>query len=140
MNKQKGFTIIELIVVIAIIAVLAAVVLVNVTAYLNKGRDAAIKGNMSGLMTNAAVYFDANGNYTNFCANSSVSAALTEAKRAYGDVGGNTADCNSNATEWAACSQLKSSDVYFCVDSTGVKKEISTRTTCVANWSATACP
>ena len=41
MNKQKGFTIIELIVVIAIIAILAAIVMVNVTQYINKGKDAA---------------------------------------------------------------------------------------------------
>ena len=41
MNKnlsKKGFTIIELLVVIAIIAVLAAIVLVNVTKYINKGK------------------------------------------------------------------------------------------------------
>ena len=47
MNKSKGFTIIELIVVIAIIAVLATIVLVNVTQYINRGKDAAIKGNLS---------------------------------------------------------------------------------------------
>ena len=33
MKNKKGFTIIELIIVIAIIAVLAAIVLVNVTQY-----------------------------------------------------------------------------------------------------------
>ena len=47
MQKSKGFTIIELLVVIAIIAVLAAIVLVNVTQYINKGKDAAIKGNLT---------------------------------------------------------------------------------------------
>ena len=60
MNKQKGFTIIELIVVIAIIAVLAGIVLVNVTSYINKGKNAAIEGNMATLLTNAAAYFDQN--------------------------------------------------------------------------------
>jgi prepilin-type N-terminal cleavage/methylation domain-containing protein len=58
MNKQKGFTIIELIVVIAIIAVLAAIVLVNVTSYINKSRVAAIQGNMATLLTNGAAYVD----------------------------------------------------------------------------------
>src|SRR5437667_14039 len=66
--KQKGFTIIELLVVVAIIAVLAAIVLVNVTQYINKGKDAAIKGNMATILTNMAVYYDANGNYTSFAA------------------------------------------------------------------------
>ena len=34
MNKQKGFTIIELIVAVAIIVVLSAIILLNVTAYI----------------------------------------------------------------------------------------------------------
>lgn len=38
--KQKGFTIIELIVVIAIIAVLSGIVMVNVTGYLRDARNA----------------------------------------------------------------------------------------------------
>src|SRR4051812_9233943 len=65
-NVSKGFTIIELLVVIAIIAVLAAIVLVNVTGYINKGKDAATKGNMATILTNGAVYFDNNSNFTNF--------------------------------------------------------------------------
>lgn len=51
MNKQKGFTIIELIVVIAIIAVLAAIVLINVTTYINKSKDASIKANLHTIQT-----------------------------------------------------------------------------------------
>jgi prepilin-type N-terminal cleavage/methylation domain-containing protein len=140
MKNQKGFTIIELIVVIAIIAVLAAIVLVNVTTYINKGKDAAIQGNLSSIMTNASVFFDTAGNYTGNCASTPVVGALNAAKTAYGNLTGDTADCNETATAWAACSQLKVSDSYFCVDSTGVKKTIATRSTCVAAWAATVCP
>ena len=61
--NQKGFTIIELLVVVAIIAVLAAIVLVNVTAYINQGKNAAIKGNLATVLTNGAVFYDTNGNY-----------------------------------------------------------------------------
>jgi prepilin-type N-terminal cleavage/methylation domain-containing protein len=82
MNKQKGFTIIELIVVIAIIAVLAGIVLVNVTSYINKGKDAAIKGNLAGFMTSAAAHYDTYGSYESLAASSTwpaVSAALAAA-------------------------------------------------------------
>lgn len=142
MNKSKGFTIIELLVVIAIIAVLAAIVLVNVTQYINKGKDAAIQGNLASVMTNAAVYFDTNGNYTGLCADATVAAALAAADTAYD---GNTTpnqvtDCNGGTSAWAACGQLKVSDSYFCVDSTGAKKAIATRDTCVTAWAATVCP
>jgi prepilin-type N-terminal cleavage/methylation domain-containing protein len=76
MKKQKGFTIIELIVVIAIIAVLAGVVLVNVTQYITKGRDAAAKGNLATMLTNGVVYYDTKGNYNNFCKAAATSKAF----------------------------------------------------------------
>jgi len=143
-NKKNrlltGFTIIELIVVIAIIAVLAAIVLVNVTQYINKGKDAAIQGDLASVMTNAAVFYDTTSTYTGNCASTIAAAALTAAKTAYGNSTGDTADCNETATAWAACSQLKNTDAYFCVDSTGTKKSTITRATCVAAWTATVCP
>jgi len=146
-NKKNrlltGFTIIELLVVIAIIAVLASIVLVNVTQYINKGKDAAIQGNMSSIMTNAAVINDNTGNYLTACTDATNAAAITAAKTAYGNATGNTADCNvvaTTGTAWAACSQLKVSDAYFCVDSTGAKKTIATRATCVTAMTVTACP
>jgi prepilin-type N-terminal cleavage/methylation domain-containing protein len=140
--QKKGFTIIELIVVIAIIAVLAAIVMVNVTSYINKGKDAAVQGDLAGIMTDAAVYFDTNGNYTNVCSDTTVVAALAAADAAYdGNATPNqVTDCNGAAAAFAACGQLKNSDAYFCVDSTGVKKTNATRTTCVTAWAATACP
>ncbi len=140
--QNKGFTIIELLVVVAIIAVLAAIVLVNVTQYINKGKDAAIQGNLSAVMTNAAVAIDNGTSMDAICDNATIVAALAAADKAYD---GNTTanevtDCNDAAAAWAACSQLKVSDAYFCVDSTGAKKTITTRTTCVTAWAATACP
>ena len=142
MNKQKGFTIIELIVVIAIIAVLAAIVLVNVTSYINKGKDAAIKGNLSSAMTNGAVYFDSNGNYTAFCA-TQTATTLAAADAAWG-TGGTAAICLANTSvdgttpiggQWCACKQEKVDTAkYFCVDSSGKKIDSATAcaTECVA--------
>lgn len=144
MNKQKGFTIIELIVVIAIIAVLAAIVLVNVTQYINKGKDAAIKGNMTSVLADAAVAID--GGSDDVCANTALVAALAGADNANDGNGtpNEVTDCNDAAgagnTAWAACAQLKNVDAYFCVDSTGAKKEVATKATCVTAWALTACP
>ena len=142
MNKSRGFTIIELIVVIAIIAVLAAIVLVNVTQYLNKGKDAAITGNLAGILTDSAQYFDTNGNYTALCSNSTVAAALGAADNAFdGNATPNeVTKCNGAAAAFAACAQLKSADAYFCVDSSGTKKTVYTRSTCVTAWALTTCP
>jgi len=126
MNKQKGFTIIELIVVIAIIAVLAAIVLVNVTSYIAKGKVAAIKGNMATLTTNAAAYYDTHlssfGGFSDDTATGcagSINAAITNAA--------GTLSCavkSSDNSAWCGCSTTPGDTLgnTFCVDSTGVKK------------------
>ncbi len=141
--KSKGFTIIELIVVIAIIAVLAAIVLVNVTQYINKSKNANIKANLAGLTTDGTVYFESdptyNGSYQNFCNSSSVASAKTAIDKIWDPTGNvtGTVTCNTNNTftKWCACAGLLTtstdpSDSNFCVDSTGYKKETNTIPSC----------
>lgn len=131
MNTQsKGFTIIELLVVVAIIAVLAAIVLVNVTGYINQGKNAAIKGNMSTITTNGAVYFDGAGNYTNFGTNAQYTVPAAAAATANGGTA-LTYGLKSTNDFWCACSVMKvttaePSGSTYCVDSTGYKKTTTT--------------
>ncbi len=132
MQKLKGFTIIELLVVVAIIAVLTGIVLVNVTQYINKGKNAAIKGNMSSLLINAAIYYDTDpvnkGTYTAFDTNtatgcgagSPIALAITAAGGAL------TCRVSTNApagSAWCGCSTELPVTTVFCVDSTGKKIE-----------------
>jgi len=116
MNKQKGFTIIELIVVIAIIAVLAAIVLVNVTQYINKGKDSAIKGNMASITTAAAVFFSTNSNYLNLTSDPTVSAAITAITSA--NIAPLTGITATTGAAYCVESTLKDATIW-CVDSTG---------------------
>ena len=68
-KTNKGFTIIELIVVIAIIAVLSAIVLTNVNGYQAKARDARRKADFHNLQTALELYRADHGDYPNtFCA------------------------------------------------------------------------
>jgi len=123
-KKSKGFTIIELLVVVAIIAVLAAIVLVNVTQYINKGKDAAIKGNMSTILTNGAIHYDSAGNYTAFplAANPAYNgpAEAIEAANA-----APTAWVNGTGSAYCVKAVLKDTTTY-CVDSTGFKGALAT--------------
>ena len=147
MNKQKGFTIIELIVVIAIIAVLAAIVLVNVTSYINKGKDAAAEGNLASMLTNSAVWFDSatggNGSYNNWITGTGTGAAtyvsvynsLVTAGYATVTATCNVASCaGSTSTNWCALITLKSISPAqtYCVDSTGAKVQKVSGTCLVA--------
>jgi len=125
MNKSKGFTIIELIVVIAIIAVLATIVLVNVTSYINKGKDSSIKGNMANMMTIAAAYYDSttggNGDYLGLTTDAAYSAGVT----AIDDANGGDAvtdEITAAGDAWCIESGLNdTTTTNWCVDSTGYK-------------------
>jgi prepilin-type N-terminal cleavage/methylation domain-containing protein len=150
MNTKKGFTIIELIVVIAIIAVLAAIVLVNVTSYINKGKDAAAKGNLTTAITNAAVFYDTlttatpaggGGTYVGFNTAAGTGAALyttvysavLASGYAAADIASScdVAACGANSSKWCMSVKLKAPAVsgsYFCVDTTGKKAEGTTAT------------
>lgn len=63
MQRQKGFTIIELIVVIAIIAILAAVVMINVNGYLAKARNAKRVAEVGEYIKALSLYYADNGFY-----------------------------------------------------------------------------
>lgn len=55
-KKIGGFTIIEMIVVIAVIGVVASIVFVNVVQYLEKGKIAATKGSIAQIVKAMALY------------------------------------------------------------------------------------
>jgi prepilin-type N-terminal cleavage/methylation domain-containing protein len=152
LSLSKGFTIIELIIVIAIIAVLAAIVLINVTTYINKGKSAAIKGNLDIIATNSALFYtNAGGSYTGLCRDASVTNPLTAIAKILGKpmpmtnnplttgAGTNDGKCYNNSDAWCACAiempynDAAGNNTYFCIDSTGNKKEY------VANRQGTNC-
>jgi len=62
---NKGFTLIELIVTIAIIAVLSAIILFSVTQYINKGKDSNISGNLAVLIPAGEVWYNGNSSSYN---------------------------------------------------------------------------
>ena len=116
MRKQKGFTIIELIVVIAIIAILAAIVLINVTQYINKGKDSAIKGDLSAIQTAANLFYTQNNDsYDGLLGNSSYLNAITAAEA---DNPSLTPTENGNDSNYCLSVTLNDKS-NWCVDSSG---------------------
>lgn len=141
MKLSKGFTLIEMLVVITIIGVLSSIILFSVTQYINKGKDTAIIGNLVILIPAAEVYYDRNtptNSYQNFCASSTALNSIA----AIAAIGSSIIKhCYVEPTygqAWAACAYLfTGTNKAYCVDSTGVKKEIN-NSNCTA--SITACP
>jgi prepilin-type N-terminal cleavage/methylation domain-containing protein len=174
MNKQKrpalslskGFTLIELVVVIAIIAVLSGIVLFSVTQYINNGKDSNITANLSILIPAGETFYNIengqNGDgYNYFCdidKNSVIKNALAQlpdqisGTPCYDDtmpysgnisVGNpkgvccNVAGLGQNYQSWAACAkEFSKTNTFYCVDSRGVKEEM----TCACTSSLTQCP
>ncbi len=63
-NQQKGFTLVELMIVVAIIGILAAVAIPKFAQMLEKSREGATKGNLSAIKSAVSNYYaDQQGNY-----------------------------------------------------------------------------
>jgi prepilin-type N-terminal cleavage/methylation domain-containing protein len=141
---DKGFTLIELLVVIAIIGILSSVVLASLNTARAKGADAAIKGNLNGIRSQAELYYDSNNSSYGaesvactsgiFNADPNIKAGIASAVSA----GGSAAACFSsdnttavtNATSWAVSVPLKSnSALKWCVDSSGTATTTATGAT-----------
>lgn len=75
-RNKKGFTIIELIVVIAIVAILASIVIINVSKYAAKARDMRRLADMHTLATAIKIYQgEHGGSYPSACVTSPCSSS-----------------------------------------------------------------
>jgi prepilin-type N-terminal cleavage/methylation domain-containing protein len=148
LSEAEGFTIIELIVVIAIIAVLSSIVLVSVSNYVAKAKDTAIKGNMASLVTYGTSYFYENSSYNNFCGSQKVLGIISTINNITNSTPvGVSCTCDTSgctdAKAWCALAPLVVPGIssgspatsYYCVDSTGKKKQWQNETsplTCIS--------
>ncbi|MFM5656814.1 prepilin-type N-terminal cleavage/methylation domain-containing protein [Aeromonas veronii] len=94
MKKQSGFTLIELMIVVAIVAILAAVALPAYQNYTNKARFTEVVTAASGVRTQMDVCFQTNGNVLTACdTEAEVGVSLSDAAR-----GDNVASVTITAT------------------------------------------
>jgi prepilin-type N-terminal cleavage/methylation domain-containing protein len=63
MKKSKGFTLIELMVVIVILGILAAVIAPRIPQFVNKAKEGRTKGNMATLRSTMNIYYSDNDGF-----------------------------------------------------------------------------
>jgi len=69
MKRQTGFTLIEVMVTVAIVAILAAVALPNYTAYLARGKITEATTNLLAVKTKLEQFYQDNRTFVGACAN-----------------------------------------------------------------------
>jgi prepilin-type N-terminal cleavage/methylation domain-containing protein len=125
-SKKSGFTLVELLIVIAILALLTTIVVAGTVNSRSKAKDAAIKATLGSLRSGGELWNDNNGTYAGFCADNDCNCAscsqdwrnVCSALKVQNS--GKAVNCNFSASNagWCASSQFIGSSNYYCVDST----------------------
>lgn len=130
-NKQhmrRGFTLIELMVIVAIIGLFSALALASLGRSKNKGSDAAVQQDMRSIQQQAELYSIKNANsygstYGTACDTANtvfdgpkVQKLIEALEKANG--GSGTITCHNTTSQYVVVSSLPAGG-YWCVDSSG---------------------
>lgn len=125
--RESGFTLVELIIVIAIIGVLASVVLPRLQTARDEGIETKIKTELTVVGKRAAVEESKVLTYDIVCGTNGFaqSASIAEQVAAVEVFSGEVVTCNSRTEDFAVSIPLEPSR-YWCVDSAGARLERAT--------------
>lgn len=127
LNKKNGFTLVELLAVIAIIGILASVVLASQSSQRKRASDGVIMSQLKSARLQADIYKEfGGGSYEDVCSDPEFIVLYEDAKKASGAVSGSA--CNDSPSAWAAYVPLKNPPLPatgWCVDSTGAERAVS---------------
>lgn len=145
---NNGFTLLELLVVIALISLIAAVIIASMSMSKSKGADGGVKSNLTNARSQAEVFYINSASnpksYIGLCDESAVGGIwkhVQTAAKAYGKVPKatsydnatastwNTEECHANQNAyavWVPLSDSTSGSISgWCVDSASVGKKVT---------------
>ena len=116
-NKKKAFTLIELLIVIAIIGILSGAVIVAMSGTQESAIDSRIKASIAQLRSSIEIYGLVNGaNYTGLESDSEISLLIDDIES---QVGTPTVNISGSGDRYCLSTNLKSSNELWCIDSAG---------------------
>lgn len=130
MKNNKGFTLIEMLVVIAIIGLLSSVVLVALGPSRTKAKDARIISDLNQVKVLEETLFS-NGKYTSLDLTTGNGKALDDDIKANNDGTGITLVGAGGTSAYAAHTKLNVGG-YYCVDSAGKSVTLAATTNIVS--------
>lgn len=124
--KKKGFTLVELLVVVAVIGLLASIIIVSLNTARKRAKNAAIKQALTQLRVAAEWEYDKtspNNSYANVCSGGDINSDTTTDFGRIRDsiiaADGNTRRCYDSASKWCADVRNMPNGGGWCVDYTG---------------------
>lgn len=124
--KKRGFTLVELLVVVAIIGLLASILIANLNVGRSKAKNNVIKENLYSLKLAAELEYDENDSYEGVCTAGDISGSgnFLRIRNAINGQGGTTRLCNDNGAttpgKWCAeVTSMPYNSEDWCVDYAG---------------------
>ena len=167
MKNSKAFTLIELLIVIAIIGILASIVLVSLSGARVKARDAAIISSANSMMKQAQINSTNSGDYSAYYITNGWADTASECNAAWGstpnpsemraaclDINAKNGNRGVWMASWGGATQPKASviaylpgaDKYYCIGSHGSSSATSNGNGdgsgcgALGSWNCPGCP
>lgn len=128
MQRHSGFTLIEMLITMAVVAILAAIALPNYTAYIARSKIAEATTNLLAMRVKMEQFFQDNRTYLGACVAGTVAALPTSGSQKYFDITCPPANLAATTYTVQAAGKGDLNGMTLTIDQANVRKTVSVPT------------